>query len=79
MISLTRLVFVNENENIFEACQKQGVVTDIEHLKFISAKANNNYIGYYQFLQDEVYYKIYILPKTTPRVENDDERNKRAF
>ena len=79
MIFLTRLVFVNENENIFEACAKQGVVADIEHLKFISAKANNNYIGYYQFLQDEVYYKIYILPKTTPRMENDDEQNKRNF
>jgi len=78
MISLTKLVFVNENENIFEVCAKQGVVADIEHLKFISAKANNNYIGYYQFLQDEVYYKIYILPKTTPRVK-DDEENKRNF
>jgi len=79
MTSLTKLIFVNENENIFEACAKQGVVANIEHLKFISAKANNNYIGYYQFLQDEeVYYKIYILPKTTPRVESEEE-NKRAF
>jgi len=78
MISLNRLVFVNENENIFEACQKQGVFVDIKHLEFISKKANNNYIGYYQFLQDEVYYKIYILPKTTPR-EADNNRNKRNF
>jgi hypothetical protein len=29
-------------------------------------------------LQDEVYYKIYILPKTTPRVK-DNEENKRNF
>ena len=78
MISLTKLVFVNENENIFEACQKQGVLVDIKHLEFISKKANNNYIGYYQFLQDEVYYKIYILPKTSPRVANNEE-NKRNF
>ncbi len=78
MISLTKLIFVNENENIFEACIKQGFNLDITHLKFISAKANNNYIGYYQFLEDEVYYKIYILPKTTPRVTND-EINKRNF
>ena len=78
MISLTRLVFVNENENIFEACQKQGVLVDIKHLEFISKKANNNYIGYYQFLQDEVYYKIYILPKTTPRVA-DNNINKSNF
>ena len=78
MISLTKLIFVNENENIFEACIKQGFNLDITHLKFISAKANNNYIGYYQFLEDEIYYKIYILPKTTPRVTND-ETNKRNF
>ncbi len=78
MISLTKLIFVNENENIFEACIKQGFNLDITHLKFISNKANNNYIGYYQFLEGETYYKIYILPKTTPRVIND-ETNKRNF
>ncbi len=78
MISLTNVIFVNENENVFEACLKKGFNLDIEHLKFISNKAHNNYIGYYQFLEDEVYYKIYILPKTTPRVEND-ETNKRNF
>lgn len=79
MTSLTKLIFVNENENIFEACSKQGFNNlDIGHLEFISKKANNNYIGYYQFLQDEVYYKIYILPKISPRVEND-ETNKKNF
>ena len=78
MISLTKLIFVNENENIFEACQKQGVLVDIKHLEFISKKSNNNYIGYYQFLKDEVYYKIYILPKTIPR-ETDNEKNKKNF
>ena len=78
MISLTRPIFINENENIFEACIKQGFDLDIAHLKFISKKAHNNYIGYYQFLEDEVYYKIYILPKTTPRVKSDEE-NKRNF
>jgi len=78
MTSSTKTIFVNENENIFEACAKQGILVNIKHLGFISTKANNNYIGYYQFLQDEVYYKIYILPKTTPRVENDEE-NRRNF
>lgn len=79
MTSLTKLIFVNETENIFEACSKQGFNNlDIGHLEFISKKANNNYIGYYQFLQDEVYYKIYILPKISPRVEND-ETNKKNF
>jgi hypothetical protein len=55
---------------------KQGFNLDITHLKFISNKANNNYIGYYQFLQGEAYYKIYILPKTTPRVTNDETNKK---
>ena len=81
MTSLTKLVFVNENENIFEACLKYKLTINddvYKHLEFISKKANNNQIGYYQFLQDEVYCKIYILPKTTPRVK-DDEENKRNF
>jgi hypothetical protein len=78
MISLTKLIFVNENKNIFEACMKQGFNLNIKHLEFISKKANNNYIGYYQFQEEDVYYKIYILPKITPRVK-DDEENKRNF
>jgi len=81
MTSLTKAIFVNENENIFEALASQGVVYGadiVEHLKFISHKKGNNYIGYYQFLSNEVYYKIYILPKTTPRVENES-KNKRNF
>jgi len=81
MTSLTKAIFVNENENIFEALASQGVVYGadiVEHLKFISYKKGNNYIGYYQFLSSEVYYKIYILPKIAPRVENES-KNKRNF
>ncbi|HIP27150.1 MAG TPA: hypothetical protein EYG80_05790 [Flavobacteriaceae bacterium] len=83
MTSSTNAIFVNENENIFEACANHELMVNAEirkHLKFISHKANNNYIGYYQFLgEDDVYYKIYILPKTTPRVENNEELNKKNF
>jgi len=83
MISLTKTVFVDENENIFEACAEHGLSFSSairKHLKFISNKSNNNYIGYYQFLgEDGVYYKIYILPKTTARVKNDDELNTKNF
>lgn len=81
MTSLTKAIYVNENENIFEALASQGVVYGaniVEHLKFISHKKGNNYIGYYQFLSNEVYYKIYILPKIAPRVENES-KNKRNF
>lgn len=80
---MSKTIFVNENENVFEACTNHGVIVCSEirkHLRFISEKAYNNYIGYYQFLGgDEVYYKIYILPKTTLRVENNDALNKKNF
>jgi len=83
MTSSTKAIFVNENENVFEACANHGLIVNAEirkHLKFISHKANNNYIGYYQFLgEDGTYYKIYILPKTTPRVKNNEELNKKNF
>lgn len=83
MTSSTNAIFVNENENIFEACANHELMVNAEirkHLKFISHKANNNYIGYYQFLgEDGTYYKIYILPKTTPRVKNNEELNKKNF
>jgi len=83
MTSSTKAIFVNENENVFEACANHGLMVNAEirkHLKFISHKANNNYIGYYQFLgEDGTYYKIYILPKTTPRVKNNEELNKKNF
>lgn len=78
---MTKLIFINENENVFEALSDQNISINFsvkEHLKIISAKANNNYIGYYQFLENKVYYKIYILPKITPRVENN-EINKKNF
>lgn len=78
--SMTKSIFVNENENIFESLACQGVIYGadiVEHLKFISHKKGNNYIGYYQFFSDEVYYKIYILPKITPRCEElrEDTQN----
>jgi len=81
MTSSTKPIFVNENENIVQVFVKYKLTINddvYKHLEFISAKANNNYIGYYQFLQDEVYYKIYILPKTTPKVK-DEAENKRNF
>jgi len=85
MTSLSKTVFVNENENIFEVFHAEGVEYDTQvfkNLQFISNKTSNNYIGYYQFKSSnknsEVCYKVYVLPKTSPKVNNEQE-NKKYF
>ncbi|MDY0402201.1 hypothetical protein [Sulfurovum sp.] len=78
---MTKTIFVDENEDIFEAFENAGLEYDrkkVEHLRFISRKQSNNYIGYYQFKSGEDYYKFYILPKTSPKVE-DENTNKQNF
>jgi hypothetical protein len=74
-------IFINENEDVFEVFDKYGVDYNkklVRHLRFISSKQSNNYIGYYQFKTDDTYYKLYVLPKTAPRVEDVNE-NKKSF
>lgn len=81
MISLTKSIFINENENVFQVFANYGLVLNdslSKHLRFISHKQGNNYIGYFQFKVHEVYYKVYVLPKTNPKVESDIE-NKQNF
>ena len=80
---MTKIVFVNENENIFEVFHAEGVEYDTQvfkNLQFISNKTFNNYIGYYQFKNSnkssEVCYKVYVLPKTSPKVNNEEENIK---
>jgi hypothetical protein len=74
-------IFIDENEDIFEAFEKAGLEYDtqkVQHLRFISNKQSNNYIGYYQFKSQGTYYKFYILPKTTPKTD-DANQNKKNF
>lgn len=78
---MTRNIFVDENEDIFQAFENAGLEYDnkkVQHLRFISQKQSNNYIGYYQFKSGDEYYKFYILPKTSPKVE-DENTNKQNF
>jgi len=78
---MTTSIFIDENEDIFEAFEKAGLEYDtqkVQHLRFISNKQSNNYIGYYQFKSQDDYYKFYILPKTTPKTDDENE-NKKNF
>jgi len=78
---MTKTLFVDENEDIFEAFDRLGVEYTqkiVKHLRFISNKKSNNYIGYYQFKSENIYYKFYILPKTSPKTDNEN-LNKKNF
>ncbi len=62
-----KTVFLKENEkNIFQALKNQGVKTKVfEHrLGELFNRVYNNYAGYYIFKQDDVVYKMIVLPKT---------------
>lgn len=62
-----KTIFLQENEeNIFQALQNQGIDTSKFEYHFIDLfnKMYNNEVGYYIFKQDEQIYKIIILPKT---------------
>lgn len=77
----TRQLFFNENENIIEYFYTNKVpLSDIarSNIKEISKKASNNLIGYYQFKDKNLYYKIYILPKIY-KISDHDDINKDYF
>jgi len=71
-------IFIDEKENILESISSYNLDIDLsvlKKLKFISDKQSNNYIGYFQFKTHNKYVKIYVLPKITPKINNDDETN----
>ena len=73
-VQMNKFIFINENEDVFEVLDKENIEYSkkvVQHLRFISRKKSNNYIGYYQFKQSNTFYKIYILPKTSPKVSNE--------
>ena len=60
---MNKLIFINENEDIFGVLDKENIDYSkkiIHHLRFISRKKSNNYIGYYQFKENSIFYKIYM-------------------
>lgn len=64
---MIQTIFLKENEkDIFDSLQKQGIdTTKFEH-HFIDLfnKMYNNEVGYYIFKQDNIVYKVIVLPKT---------------
>jgi len=72
-------IFLKESEkDIFQALKKQGIKTKVfEHrLADLFNRVYNNYVGYYVFKQDDVVYKMIVLPKT---IEPSDENAEKKF
>jgi len=62
-----KTIFLKENEkDIFLALKNQGIKTKVfEHrLVELFNRVYNNYVGYYVFKQDDIVYKMIVLPKT---------------
>ena len=62
-----KTIFLKENEkDIFQALKKQGIKTKVfeHHLAELFNRVYNNYVGYYVFKQDDIVYKMIVLPKT---------------
>ena len=71
-----KTIFLKENEkDIFQALKDQGIKTKVfEHrLADLFNRVYNNYVGYYVFKQDDVVYKMIVLPKT---IEPSDSAEK---
>ena len=81
---ISRTFFFNENA-------KNKIILDSikttnqkikEHIKTITKMKSRNKIGYFQFLEDNTYFKIYIMPKiylVDDGENNEDEINKKRF
>ena len=67
MTSLVKTIFLKENEkDIFLSLSNQGIDTTVfeKKLAHLFNRVYNNNVGYYTFKQDEIVYKLIILPKT---------------
>jgi len=74
----TETYYIAEQTDIFQHFAEEGISLPAEkarELRFISRKTHNNLIGYYQFLQDGVYYKFFVIPKihkTLPDAQKEE-------
>lgn len=62
-----RTIFLKENEkDVFGVLQEQGIDVKVfeHHIAGFFNRVYNNYVGYYVFKQNEVIYKLIVLPKT---------------
>jgi hypothetical protein len=71
-----KTIFLKENEkDIFQALKNQGIKTKVfEHrLAELFNRVYNNYVGYYVFKQDDIVYKMIVLPKTIEPSDNAEK------
>lgn len=64
---MVKTIFLKENEkNIFHALENQGIDTKVfeSHFEDLFNKLYNNEVGYYIFEQNDLIYRLIILPKT---------------
>ncbi len=69
-------IFLRENEkDIFQTLKNQGIKTRVfeSHLAELFNRVYNNFVGYYTFRQEEMVYKIIVLPKTIEPSENAEK------
>lgn len=62
----TQTYYITEQTDIFRHFAEEGLdlpANKVKELQFIARKTHNNLIGYYQFLQDGIYHKFFIIPK----------------
>lgn len=65
-MSKNRTYYIEENQDVFRFFADQDI--DLpngvrQQIAFISKKSYNNYIGYYQFVHQGIYYKFFVMPK----------------
>ncbi len=78
MASLVKTIFLTENEkNIFKALKNQGIDTKVFEYKLADLfnRVYNNFVGYYIFKQDDIVYKLIVLPKTINKNSQTAEKD----
>jgi len=71
-----KTIFLKENEkDIFQTLKNQGIKTEVfeHHLAELFNRVYNNYVGYYVFKQDDIVYKMIVLPKTIEPSEHAEK------
>lgn len=72
-------IFLKENEkNIFLSLENQGIDTKVFENKLANLfnRVYNNFVGYYIFKQNDIIYKLIILPKS---IDIDSETKEKDF
>lgn len=76
-------IFLSENNSLDQALELLSSALNIEKFKKelskVFAKIYNNYVGYYLFKDNEIHYKIFILPKHIKEPSSSFDDNKKTI